>query len=324
MEVRRRGIFDIADPVAALPPLDSLTVASGQCGSCFLDLYTVDGDQGAPLPRSTSTMASSSVLADLSSRFPITYPIPTPLTHPHLISSQDLTTEEDLIHNPENLRSWLSYIGQVKDRIAKNLPEPSSPTSPEEQLLGPLASSVARDGLQQLVCIYERALAVFPTSYKLWKSYILTRQSYVLGEPTTEARAARQHQAKRGAQYKTNVKEMLDGAEDAYQWQKPLDGVVGYEEWRSLFATGERMLAWMSHLPVPWLLHLSTVLHPNCPSVFKRTYARRTFDRALRTLPPSLHGRIWALYLRWAELTGGEAGERVWRRFLKVSFASRP
>lgn len=78
------------------------------------------------------------------------------------------------------------------------------------------------------------------------------------------------------------------------------------------------MLSWLSHLPVPWMLHLSMVLHPNCPATFKRTYARRTFDRALRTLPPSLHGRIYGLYLYWAEQVGGEAGERVWRRFLKV------
>lgn len=65
-------------------------------------------------------------------------------------------------------------------------------------------------------------------------------------------------------------------------------------------------------------MHLSALLHPKCPSVFQRTYARRTFDRALRALPPSLHGRIWGLYLRWAEQVGGVVGDRVWRRLLKV------
>jgi pre-mRNA-splicing factor SYF1 len=172
--------------------------------------------------------------------------------------------------------------------------------------------------LQHLVFLYERALVVFPTSFKLWRSYINTRQAYVLGELTADARKARQQQAKRGSAYKTNVAELLDGTEETCQWQGALDGVVGYEEWRSLFATGERMLGWLSHLPVPWLIHLSALLHPNCPAAFKRTYARRTFDRALRTLPPSLHGRIWGMYLRWAEMMGGDAGERVWRRFLKV------
>ena len=152
----------------------------------------------------------------------------------------------------------------------------------------------------------------------MWKSYFATRQAYVLGELTADAKNARGLQAKRGAAYKTNVRELLDGADEACQWQGALDGIVGYEEWRSLIATGERMLGWLSHLPAPWLSHLTVLLHPDCPAVFKRTYARRTFDRALRTLPPSLHGRIWGLYLKWAETMGGEAGERVWRRFLKV------
>ncbi|ORY34933.1 hypothetical protein BCR39DRAFT_515684 [Naematelia encephala] len=262
--------------------------------------------------------STPSLISDLSSRFPLTYPIPTPLTHPQLISSADLATEEDLLHNPENLRSWLSYASQIKDRISKTAPPRSDPLSAEEKLLGPLASHVEREGLQSLVCIYERALAVFPTSFKLWRSYFSTRQNFVLGNLTEEAKKARQHQAKRGAAYKTNVSELLEGVEDANQWEGGLDGVVGYEEWKSLFATGERMLAWLSHLPVPWLMHLAMVFHPNCPATFKRTYARRTFDRALRTLPPSLHGRVWGMYLRWAELVGGDAGERVWRRFLKV------
>ncbi|WVQ79428.1 pre-mRNA-splicing factor SYF1 [Cryptococcus sp. DSM 104549] len=263
-------------------------------------------------------MASSSVLATLSSHFPLTLPIPTPFTHPHLISASDLPIEEDLLHNPDNLRSWLSYIHQIKDTIAKNEPTKPAVPSPEDALLGPLATHNSRQGLQQLTSIYERALAVFPTSYKLWKAYILTRQSFVLGDLTNDARSAREEQAKRGASYKTNVGELLDGAEEAHQWSGGLDGVVGYEEWRALIATGERMIACLSNLPVPWLLHLGVLLHPNCPSAFKRTYARRTFDRALRTLPPSLHGRIWGLYLRWAEVIGGEAGERVWRRYLKV------
>lgn len=264
--------------------------------------------------------ATSSLVAELSSRFPITVPIPTPLTHPNLVLYADLATEEDLLHNPENLRSWLSYIYQIKDRLAKSAPPPPETPSPEEILLGPLSTPQAREGLQHLVSLYERALAIFPTSYKLWKAYYLLRQSYVLGDLNSSARQARTDQAKRGAGFKTNVKEILEGAEEANQWEGGLDPVVGYEEWRALFATGERMLGWLSHLPVVWLLHLAMVLHPKCPATFKRTYARRTFDRALRTLPPSLHGRVWGMYLRWAEMMGGEAGERVWRRFLKVSW----
>lgn len=263
-------------------------------------------------------MAETSLIADLASRFPLNVPIPTPATHPQLIKTGDLAVEEDLLHNPDNLRAWLQHIAHIKERIGKTLPPKNHNPSPEEQVLGPLASQAARDGLQELVMVYERALGVFPSSYKLWKSYFLMRQSHVLGDLTEDAKKARVHQGKRGAAYKTNVKEILDDAEYVNEWEGGLDGVVGYAEWCALFATGERMLGWLAHLPVPWLLHLSMILHPKCPPTFRRTYARRTFDRALRALPPSLHGRIWGLYLRWAEMIGGEAGERVWRRYLKI------
>ena len=55
-----------------------------------------------------------------------------------------------------------------------------------------------------------------------------------------------------------------------------------------------------------------------CPSVISHTHARRTFDRALRTLPPSLHSRIWVRYLLWAETKGGSTTVSVYRRYLAV------
>ncbi len=54
-------------------------------------------------------------------------------------------------------------------------------------------------------------------------------------------------------------------------------------------------------MPRLWHLYLLLFLHPCCPPTLAYTHARRTFDRALRALPPSLHLRVWALYLRWAE-----------------------
>ena len=59
-------------------------------------------------------------------------------------------------------------------------------------------------------------------------------------------------------------------------------------------------------------------MHPQCPSTLSYTHTRRTFDRALRTLPPSLHLRVWKNYLRWAEVRGGETCLRIWRRYIKV------
>ena len=52
--------------------------------------------------------------------------------------------------------------------------------------------------------------------------------------------------------------------------------------------------------------------------MISHTHARRTFDRALRTLPPSLHSRIWVRYLLWAEGKGGVTTVSVYRRYLAV------
>lgn len=55
-----------------------------------------------------------------------------------------------------------------------------------------------------------------------------------------------------------------------------------------------------------------------CPAAFSHTHARHTYDRALRTLPPSLHHRIWVRYLLWAEAKGGLTCAAVYRRYLAV------
>jgi pre-mRNA-splicing factor SYF1 len=49
------------------------------------------------------------------------------------------------------------------------------------------------------------------------------------------------------------------------------------------------------------------------------TKTRRTFDRALRSLPVTQHDRIWDAYLKFAETCGVvETAVRVYRRYLKV------
>lgn len=65
-------------------------------------------------------------------------------------------------------------------------------------------------------------------------------------------------------------------------------------------------------------MYLSIFSHQNCPPVLSHSHARRTFDRALRTLPPSLHHRIWVRYLLWAETRGGLTTVAVYRRYLAI------
>lgn len=71
-------------------------------------------------------------------------------------------------------------------------------------------------------------------------------------------------------------------------------------------------------MPRLWLLYFSIFNHPFCPPQISHTHARRTYDRALRTLPPSLHSRIWVRYLLWAESKSGATTVAVYRRYLAV------
>lgn len=78
------------------------------------------------------------------------------------------------------------------------------------------------------------------------------------------------------------------------------------------------MLTLVFKLPRIWLLYISIFSHPMCPPAVSHSHARRTFDRALRTLPPSLHHRIWVRYLLWAETQGGSTCVAVYRRYLAI------
>ncbi|KAF9001926.1 protein prenylyltransferase [Cyathus striatus] len=253
-------------------------------------------------------------LQDISSYFPLTFPIPNPKTHPALVETKDLHREEDLLRNPNSFRAWWTAINVVRDGYVTQQKLEKPPNLPEEvlSLLGPLASPLARISLQRLTYLYEAALAQFPGSFKLWKAYLTLRMSFVLGRLIVRRRGG-------GKKKFPEMKNALeDEQEDLEEWNGGLDSVVGWEEWKSLVATFERALMWLPKLPRLWLMYLSIFFHPKCPSVLSFTHARRTFDRALRTLPPSLHARIWIQYLLWAEQKGDVTTVAIYRRYLSV------
>lgn len=180
----------------------------------------------------------------ISSYFPLTSPVPTPLTHPELISTSDITREEDLLRNPFSFRHWWTAIQVSKDSFSAQLKLESPPDDEPATLalLGPLGSPSSRSSLQRLTYLYESALAQFPRSYKLWKSYLHMRMSYVCGKFLHKKRAG-------GKRKFPEMKEALeDEKEDLEEWDGALDGAVGYEEWKSLIATFERALMWLPNV----------------------------------------------------------------------------
>ncbi|TDL27268.1 spliceosome complex protein [Rickenella mellea] len=251
---------------------------------------------------------------NLAENFPVTWPVPTPVTHPELLSTGDLVREEDLHRNPHSFRHWWGAIHATKDAFSILQKAEPPPNLPAEvlALLGPLSSPLARLCLQRLTFLYEAALVNFPGSFKLWKSYLHMRMSYVLGKFVQKKRAGG----------KKKLPEMKDALEDekgdAEKWEGGLDGIVGWAEWKSLVSTFERALMWLPNLPRVWLLYLSIFSHPMCPPILSHSHARRTYDRALRTLPPSLHHRIWVRFLIWAEAKGGATTVAVYRRYLAI------
>ncbi|TFK54825.1 hypothetical protein OE88DRAFT_1653335 [Heliocybe sulcata] len=252
-------------------------------------------------------------LDSFTSLLPLTFPVPTPATHPDLISTKDIHREEDLLRNPQSFRHWWTTIQNTREAFNATLREERG-DAPEKgaEVLGPLASPTARKALQRLTYLYEAALSQFPGMFKLWKSYLQNRMRYVLGQPVTRKRAG-------GKKKFPEMKDALeDEKDDLEKWEGGLDGIVGWEEWKSLIATFERALMWLPKMPRLWLMYLSIFNHPMCPAVLSHSHARRTYDRALRTLPPSLHFRIWVRYLLWAEAKGGSTMVAVYRRYLAI------
>ncbi|GAA5954628.1 hypothetical protein JCM10213_002934, partial [Rhodosporidiobolus nylandii] len=273
--------------------------------------------------------------AELAAHFPLTVPTPTFVSHPHLLQAQHLSTVHDLLRNPSSLPRWQAYISQIKDEVSAALLDARGQASGVERMLlgGKLSTQAGRDGLQRLVDVYERALVHHPRSYALWRDYLATRASFVLGEPAKKLKlgAPRKRRGEEGVGRsmtewleagKGEVDEIEEGERDYEgEWEGALDGVLGFEEWRALAAACERCVMWLPQMPRLWIMYLTLFIHPSCPSALSHTHARRTFDRALRTLPPSLHSRIWHLYLLWASPSSPAAPSShtivsVWRRYL--------
>lgn len=189
-----------------------------------------------------SVTSKTLLVEDLQSLFPLTLPIPTPDSVPDLITSKDLYREENLLRNPQSFQAWWSTIHTARDAYTSQSKNQRSDLSEESAVLGPLATPFSRISLQRLTYLYESALVHFPNSYKVWKSYLTMRMSFVLGKQIVKKRAG-------GRKKFPEMKDALvEEREDLEQWEGGLNGIAGWEEWKSLIATFERALMWLPNV----------------------------------------------------------------------------
>lgn len=78
----------------------------------------------------------------------------------------------------------------------------------------------------------------------------------------------------------------------------------------------ERALAFMHKMPRIWQMFLHFLVHKQK----KITFARKTFDRALASLPITQHSHIWPAYIEFAKQphVPPETTKRIYRRYLKI------
>ncbi|KAH9558703.1 hypothetical protein CY35_06G021700 [Sphagnum magellanicum] len=153
--------------------------------------------------------------------------------------------------------------------------------------------------------LYEEEILRNPYSLKLWWRYIQARRDAPV--------------KKRVVLFERSLKALPGSYKLWYAYLKQrMEGVRGLSlantQHESLNNTFERALVTMHKMPRIWIMYLKTLTEQKL-----LTRTRRTFDRALCSLPVTQHDRIWEDYLKFVSQQGvpTETSLRVYRRFLK-------
>ena len=155
--------------------------------------------------------------------------------------------------------------------------------------------------------VYEQDVIRDPGSIKPWLTYVdfkhqhgtLLEQAFVLERACTQLPRS----------YKL-WKMYLELRVKHLRNKNPAVHLVEYAKVNALF---ERALILLNKMPKIWEMYLSFLMQQ--PLV---TSTRRTFDRALRSLPITQHNRIWAKYRPFVNSAGGQTALRVWRRYMQI------
>jgi len=152
---------------------------------------------------------------------------------------------------------------------------------------------------------YETELSRNPYSIKVWMAYIQSRQEaskevlYLLFERAVKAMPGCYKLWKAYLQQRTAALEELS---------------ILDPEFEATNAVYERALVFMSKMPRIWLDYCALLVKQK-----KITLTRRAFDRALRSLPITLHYRIWQPYIEFIkESVPKETALVVFRRYLML------
>ncbi|GFR43608.1 hypothetical protein Agub_g4705 [Astrephomene gubernaculifera] len=159
---------------------------------------------------------------------------------------------------------------------------------------------------QQEDLLYEEELARNPYNLKMWLRYIQAR---------TEASPKRRYLL-----YERALRALPGSYKLWYGYLSERRLAVrglrpDHSAYEALNNTFERSLVSMHKMPRIWLDYLQLLMEQRLV-----TRTRRTFDRALASLPITQHDRVWQLYLKFIHTPGipVETAVRLYRRYLKL------
>ncbi|KAI9665469.1 MAG: pre-mRNA-splicing factor syf1 [Alyxoria varia] len=155
--------------------------------------------------------------------------------------------------------------------------------------------------------IYEQEVLRNPGSVKPWLDYISFKRQY--GSTLEQAFVFERACTILPRSYKL-WKAYLELRVQHLKGKNPAKYAEQFARVNALF---ERALVLLNKMPRIWEMFLSFLMKQ--PLL---TATRRTFDRALRSLPITQHNRIWALYRPFAKSASGETAIRVWRRYMQI------
>ncbi|OZJ05986.1 hypothetical protein BZG36_01231 [Bifiguratus adelaidae] len=178
---------------------------------------------------------------------------------------------------------------------------------PAETLIGSEQTTAPAFIIEEEDVTFEEELLRRPYTLGIWRQYLQRKQNapkerilYLYERAVRELPGS----------YKL-WKEYLDLRVAALQGKNPVKHQVEYAAVNNCF---ERALVLLHKMPRIWIDYCTLLTKQ--PNV---TTTRRTFDRALRSLPITQHSRIWDIYLPFAESVGGETAVRLYKRYLKLA-----